>query len=130
MWVCVLTFIVFPDSKTTSDDDSQQIVLIDTTPAPNIFYIAVGCACALIAVIVTMIIAYYVKTKKIRRGMLQLVECVAQTCFHFGNEKIIIMIKMKITIISGNRETNPLVRDRDTRHFYPSKWQTTERVLP
>ncbi|EEB20371.1 receptor tyrosine kinase, putative [Pediculus humanus corporis] len=62
--------ICLKDSKTTSDD-SQQIVLIDTTPAPNIFYIAVGCACALIAVIVTMIIAYYVKTKKIRRGMLQ-----------------------------------------------------------
>lgn len=44
------------------------------TSSANIFYIAVGCACALIAVIITMVMAYYIKTKKMRRGgMLQLV---------------------------------------------------------
>lgn len=55
---------------------NQQVVVVDSPPATtdsaNIFYVAVGCACALIAVIVTMVMAYYVKTKKIRRGgMLQ-----------------------------------------------------------
>ncbi|KAL0268896.1 UNVERIFIED_CONTAM: hypothetical protein PYX00_010680 [Menopon gallinae] len=55
---------------------NQQAVMIDSPPmvtsSANIFYIAVGCACALIAVIITMVMAYYIKTKKMRRGgMLQ-----------------------------------------------------------
>lgn len=57
---------------------NQQVVAVHSPPlasgSANIFYIAVGCACALIAVIVTMVMAYYIKTKKMRRGgMLQYV---------------------------------------------------------
>ncbi|KAK6617750.1 hypothetical protein RUM43_013978 [Polyplax serrata] len=55
----------------SASNNNQQVIFVDSTPAPNIFYIAVGCACALISVIVTMIVAYYIKTKKIRRSMLQ-----------------------------------------------------------
>lgn len=58
-----------------SDYDTQQInphqVIIDTAPtetsSANIFYIAVGCAVALIAVIAMFVPTYYVKNKKVRR---------------------------------------------------------------
>lgn len=56
-----------------TDYESHQVnpVIVDTvmseTPSANIFYIAVGCAIALILVIAMFVPAYYVKNKKIRR---------------------------------------------------------------
>lgn len=52
-------------------NSDQQIVFVNSTLSSNIFFVAVGCACALVGVFITMVTAYYFKTKKIRRGMLQ-----------------------------------------------------------
>lgn len=65
------TKICFREPENAYDSD-RQVVVVDSRPAgsdsADIFYVAVGCACALIAVVVTMVMAYYVKTKKTRRG--------------------------------------------------------------
>jgi RYK receptor-like tyrosine kinase len=49
----------------------SQVVVVDSPPAEitsaGIFYIAVGCACALITVIVIVVTAYYVRNNKARR---------------------------------------------------------------
>lgn len=57
--------------KTDYELHQLNPVIVDTviseSPSANIFYIAVGCAIALIAVIGMFVPAYYVKTKKVRR---------------------------------------------------------------
>ncbi|KAJ9592192.1 hypothetical protein L9F63_001308, partial [Diploptera punctata] len=70
-----VTSLVFKRRKICLKDSgygmSQQVVVVDSHPteitSANIFYIAVGCACAMIAVIVIVVTAYYVRNNKARR---------------------------------------------------------------
>ncbi|GLV43127.1 doughnut on 2 [Carabus blaptoides fortunei] len=70
-----VTSLVFRRKKVClkTDYESHQVnsVIVDTipsdSPSANIFYIAIGCAAALIAIIGMFVPAYYVKNKKVRR---------------------------------------------------------------
>lgn len=57
--------------KTNYETHQVNPVIIDSAPSEsssaNIFYIAIGCAVALIAVIAMFVPTYYVKSKKVRR---------------------------------------------------------------
>lgn len=70
-----VTSLVFRRKKVClkTDYESHQVnsVIVNTvpsnSPSANIFYIAIGCAAGLIAVIGMFVPAYYVKNKKVRR---------------------------------------------------------------
>lgn len=49
----------------TAGSDPQQTAV--PLPTASLFYIAVGCACLLIAVLVTGLTVYYTRSRKLRR---------------------------------------------------------------
>lgn len=48
-------------------ESEEVLVSIDYTSGSQVFYAAIGCACAFIAAIFVLVIAYYVRDKKARR---------------------------------------------------------------
>lgn len=56
--------------KDKSNDPGPEEVLVaasGATTGGQVFYAAIGCACAFIAAIVVLVVAYYVRDKKARR---------------------------------------------------------------
>lgn len=50
-----------------TEPEEVLVAASDTTSGGQIFYVAVGCACAFMAAIFVLIMAYYVRDKKTRR---------------------------------------------------------------
>lgn len=56
-------------NKTISENQSQEVLVSipGTTTGGQIFYAAIGCACAFVAAICVLVVAYYIRDKKSRR---------------------------------------------------------------
>lgn len=59
--------ICLKDKSYMKPDEEVLVAAPGTTSGGQIFYAAIGCACAFIAAIFVLVLAYYVRDKKTRR---------------------------------------------------------------
>lgn len=53
--------------KSYTEPEEVLVAASGSTSGGQVFYVAIGCACALIAAIFVLVVAYYVRDKKARR---------------------------------------------------------------